>query len=813
MNRLAIPLRVCKHTVAIALSAALVWSTVPVPVFAAAAESAKKLFAQGQAAEAHEDYDGAYEDFRKAYAKDPNDLRMRAAYYRLRQSASSTHVTQGRKLVDQGNLQAALSEFLRAGEIDPGNEAAVQEINRLRGKMAGTAPVRSETSLSDAAAEEIEDVGAPVRLKPVSNEPLTLHMTQDSKVIYQAIGKAAGINVLFDPDYTPKSIPVELTNVTLMDALRIVGTISNTFWRPITENTIFVAQNSRSKHTELDEEAVQTFYLSNAWQQNDLNDVQTALRNVMANAKVYGVPSQNAIVVRATPDELILAQKIVNDLDKARPEVVVDVAIMEVDKDKLRNIGLTWPGSISFALQPPTTSTSTTSTTTTTTGTTTAPTLTLDNLANLNANSFAITVGAATANLLMTDSNSRILQNPRIRATDGQKADLKIGQRIPIATGSYQTGATTAITSSLVNTQFTYIDVGVEIEMTPTVHFDHDVTLKLKMTDSSEANQVTISGVTEPIIANKSTEQTIRLREGEATILAGILQKSDLVSISGIPGLGELPLLKYVFGQKQHEVIDDEIVFVLIPHVVRGPELSPLNLRRIDTGSGTTIQLRHTSDGEAKPAQATPPPAQPRPTGAQNQNRPIPGVSPLKGQTADIAATSALAQMRQQTDSDLPKVGNPTPTPAGPSNSSGPASPSAPISFALNGPSASPAAGASFPVSVALNGGTDVSSVPLQIKYDSAKLTLMNVDTGDFLGKDGQAVALVHRDDGPGMITIAASRPPGTAGVTGSGAVCVLTFQAKTAGASDIVVTHPGALDSAQRPITASAQPAHIVVH
>jgi general secretion pathway protein D len=809
MNRLAIPLRVSKNTVAIALSAALVCSTVPVPVFAAAAESAKKLFAQGQAAEAREDYDAAYEAFRKAYAKDPNDLRMRAAYYRLRQSASSTHVSQGRKLVDQGNLQAALSEFLRGVEIDPGNEAAIQEINRLRGKMTG-APVRSETSLSDAGAEEIEDVGAPVRLKPVSNEPLTLHMTQDSKVIYQAIGKAAGINVLFDPDYTPKSIPVELTNVTLMDALRIVGTLSNTFWRPITENTIFVAQNSRSKHTELDEEAVQTFYLSNAWQQNDLNDVQTALRNVMANAKVYGVPSQNAIVVRATPDELILAQKIVNDLDKARPEVVVDVAIMEVDKDKLRNIGLTWPGSISFALQPPnTTSTSTTtSTTNTTTGTTTAPTLTLDNLANLNANSFAITVGAATANLLMTDSNSRILQNPRIRATDGQKASMKIGERIPIATGSYQTGATTAITSSLVNTQFTYIDVGVNIEMTPTVHFDHDVTLKLKIEDSSEANQVTISGVTEPIIANKSSEQTIRLREGEATILAGILQKQDLISISGIPGLGELPLLKYVFGQKQHEVIDDEIVFVLIPHVVRGPELSPLNLRRIDTGSGTTIQLRHTSDGEAKPAQGTQPAAQPHPTGAQNQNRPIPGVTPLKGQTADIAATSALAQMRQQNDSDVPKIGGPAPAGVG-----GAASPSAPISFVLNGPSASPAAGATFPVSVALSGGKDVSSVPLQIQYDPGKLTLMNVDSGDFLGKDGQAVALVHRDDGPGLITIAASRPPGTAGVTGSGAVCTLTFQAKTAGASDIVLTHPGALDSAQRPITASAQPAHIVVH
>jgi general secretion pathway protein D len=809
MNRLTIPLQVCRNTTAIALSVALACGTLPVPVFAAV-DSAKKLYALGQSDEAREDYDGAFEAYKKAYAKAPNDLRMRAAYYRIRQNASSLHVTQGRKLVDQGNPQAALSEFLRAAEIDPGNEAAIQEINRLRSKQTGI-PVRSETSLSDSGEEEIENVGAPVQLKPVSNEPLTLHMTQDSKVIYQAIGKAAGINVLFDPDYNGKQIPVELTNVTLMDALRIVGTISNTFWRPITENTIFVAQNSRSKHTELDEEAVQTFYLSNAWQQNDLNDVQTALRNVMANAKVYGVPSQNAIVVRATPDELILAQKIVNDLDKARPEVVVDVAIMEVDKDKLRNIGLTWPGSISFALQPPSTSTTTN---TTTTGTTTTNALTLDNLANLNANSFAITVGAATANLLMTDSNSRILQNPRIRATDGQKATMKIGERIPIATGSYQTGATTAITSSLVNTQFTYIDVGVKIEMTPTVHFDHDVTLKLLIEDSSEASQVTISGVTEPIIANKSSEQTIRLREGEATILAGILQKQDLVSISGIPGLGELPLLKYVFGQKQHEVIDDEIVFVLVPHVVRGPEISPLNLRRIDTGAGQTIQLRHVSDSEAKPAQGNPPPAQPRPTGAQN---PLPaGAAPLKGQSAEVAASSAMAQLRQQVESDAPKIG----LPAGTSGAGGAVSQSTPVSFVLNAPPDSPAVGSTFPVSVALNGGKDVSSVPLQIRYDPSKMILVGVDDkGDLLGTDGQAVAFVHRDDdpdhqdGPGLITMVASRPPGTAGVTGSGHICVLTFQAKQAGASDVVVTRPGALDSAQRPIAASAQNAHIVVH
>jgi general secretion pathway protein D len=813
MNRFAIPLRVCRNTIAVGLGAVLIFSTFSVPV--SAADSAKKLFVLGQSAENREDYDAAYEAYRKAYAKSPNDLRMRAAYYRLRQTASSVHVTQGRKLLDKGDENAALAQFLRATEIDPGNEAAIQEVGKIRSKQSPV-PVRGESSLSDAAEQSIEGVGAPAELKLVSDEPLTLNMTQDSKVIYQAIGKAAGINVLFDPDYNGKRIPIELTNVSLMDALRIVGTISNTFWRPITENTIFVAANTRAKRTELDEQAVQTFYLSNAWQTNDLNDVQTALRNVLGgNVKVYGVPSQNAIVVRATPDELTLTQKIINDLDKARPEVVVDVAIMEVDKDKLRNIGLSWPGSISFALQPPTSST--TSTTTSTTGTTTTNALTLDNLANLNANNFAVTVSSATANLLLSDSDTKILQNPRIRATDGQKATMKIGQKIPIATGSYQTGATTAITSSLVNTQFQYQDVGVNIEMTPTVHFDHDVTLKLKIEDSSEAGTETISGVTQPIFAQKTSEQTIRLREGESSILSGILDKQDIVSSSGIPFLSELPLFKYIFGSKSHEVIDDEVVFVLTPHVVRGQELSPLNLRRIDTGSGQTIELRRTASNQVKPVQGTPNAAQAQPYGVQN--RPASGLAPLKGQTAEAAVSSAMAQLRQQSESGVPNLGGTPPAQAplaqaAPSQPAGPVGASAPspISFVLTPPATAPAAGANFPLAVTLNGAKDISAVPLQIQYDASKLTLINVDGGDLLGKDGQAIALVHRDDGPGMITIAASRPPGTAGVSGSGAVCVLTFQAKQAGESDVIITHPGAMDSAQRPVAASAQNAHIVV-
>ena len=664
-------------------------------------------------------------------------------------------------------------------EIDPSNDLARQDIQKARDRLS-TTKSNQETSIPENKAEELSEVGSPVQLKPISNEPLTLHMTEDSKVVYQTVGKAAGINVLFDPEYTSKRIQVDIANVSLLDALRIVGVSSGTFWHPVTSNTIFVAMNTRAKRQELEEEAVQTFYLANTAQQNDLNDIQTALRNLLVNAKLYGVPSQSAIVMRATPDELLLAQKLINDLDKSRPEVVVDVALLEVNRDKTRTLGVQLPGSFGLQLQPPnaTTTTTTGGTTggTTTGGTTTGSTtnLTLNNLAHLNATNFAVTVGAATANFLLSDSDTKVLQNPSIRATDGQKADLKIGERIPVATGSYQTGAATAVVSSLVNTQFTYLDVGVEIEITPIVHYDRDVTLKIKLVSSQEQGSTNIGGITEPIISQRTADQVVRLKEGEVNILGGFLQKQDLTSIGGTPGLGELPILKWIFSSTQHEVQDDEIIFMLTPHVVRATEISPLNLQEIDTGTGTNVELRRISapgnrpNGQATVTDGLPPGLQPH------------TVAP------PTAATPAAA------------------TPGSAAPGSGPtaaAPPSGSVSLQIVPPPATPKVGSTFKVAINLSGGQDIFSVPMQLRYDNSKLALINVDTGDYLGHDGQAIALVHRDDGVGNVVISASRPPGVAGVTGSGTVCVLTFQANAAGDAALQIIRASAKNSAQQAV------------
>jgi general secretion pathway protein D len=813
------------------------------------AESANTDFKLGQKAEAREDYDSAFELYQKALKKDPKDTRARIALTRVRVTASSVHVTNGRKLLAAGDTTGALGEFMHAAEIDPSNEAAQQEIAKVRQKQGQSAPV-PEGAMPEppAEAQELESVGAPVELKPVSNEPLSLHMVEDAKVIYQAIGKAAGINVLFDPDYNSKRIQVDLNSVSLLDALRIVGTMSNTFWRPITSNTIFVALNSRTKRTELDEEAVQTFYLTNAWQQNDLNDVQTALRNVMPNAKVFGVAGQNAIVMRGTPDELLLAQQLIDDLDKARGEVVVDIAVLEVSKNWERTLGIAWPTSVGISLQPSCTETnscssSSSSTTTSTTGTsTTSPTL--YTLANLNSTNFAVTVGSATLNLLLTDDNTKVLQSPRIRATDAQKASMKIGSRIPIATGSYQTGAATALVSSLVNTQFQYQDVGVNIEMTPNVHYDHEVTLKIKIEVSAESGTVTISGVTEPIISQRVVDQVIRLREGEASILGGIEDKQEQVNWTGIPGLSAIPILKYIFGSKDHIIQDDDLVFVVVPHIVRSQQLNQSNLRVIDTGEGQSIDLRHTDheDAASSPSAALPPV---RPVSLQQASTANTIVSSIPGQSAIESAPQMLAQLRADMAAtggpattaqiDAPAAGAPLNSPVSPAppaqpatnppagSQAAPASRPAPAaaqtaanpagaSFSLNVPATPQASGASFQVPVVLNGAADVSAVALQLRYDPAKLSMINVSAGDFLTRDGQPASPISSDRPVGNLTVVASRPPGTHGVSGTGVVCVLTFQAKASGASDVSISRASVVNSTQQQVQAATAQGSVVV-
>jgi len=335
--------------------------------------------------------------------------------------------------------------------------------------------------------------------------------------------------------------------------------------------------------------------------------------------------------------------------------------------------------------------------------------------------------------------------------------------------------------------------------MTPTVHFDRDVTLKIKIEVTSQSGSVTISQVTEPIISQRVVDQVIRLREGEASILGGIQNKQETANSTGIPGLGSIPILKYIFGSKDHTISDDELVFLVVPHVVRSQSLEQLNLRTVDTGAGTSIELRHTSAESSTPNPESKPAANP----ANPSTNTKPSVGTVPGQSALAAAPAALNQLRQAAET----TGN-----ASPANPPAPTPQSSKVKFALTQQPALITPGATFQISVVLTGGTDIAAVPLQMSYDPAALSLLNVDNGDFLGRNGQAVALVHRDDGPGSVNINASLPPGAAGINGAGVICVLTFQAKAAGDSVIAITRSSAVNSSQQQLAAEGARINIQV-
>jgi general secretion pathway protein D len=748
-------------------------------ILPAIADKAKTLFEKGEDAESRENYEEAYNLYKQAWNLKPKDLRYKSSFERLRFKAAATIVHHGQGLREQGKLQEALADFQKAALIDPSLFIAQQEMKRtLQMLNEKENPPPQAAGPPGSLERKIREASGPVELAPISVVPITVKLTEDSKVIYQTIGQLAGINVLFDPDYTSRRIKVELNGVTLEDALQISALESKTFWRPVTSNTIFVAQDNPAKRKELEQSVLKTFYLQNLSQPTELQDVVNAIRAVLDVQRVQQLLSQNALVVRGTPDQIALAEKLVEDLDKVRPEVIVDIAVMQVSKDKSRTLGLSPPTSATVTLQSninttPTTSTTTTGTTTTGTGTTG---LELNTLGNLNATDFQVTIPSANLSAVMGDTDTKMLQNPQVRALDNQKATLKIGERVPVATGSFQPGIGGVGINPLVNTQFQYLDVGVNIDVTPHVHADREVTLKITMEISSVVGQSSIGGISQPIIGQKKIEHEIRLKDGESSLIGGILDDSQTRSLAGIPGLAQIPILGYLFGQRTQDHSQDETVFAITPHIIRGTTLNELNQRAIDIGTANAIELRHMSRPQTAPAGQTP--ANPASPGGAPAN-PNPG-TPAPAQTP----TQGAAPGTQGSANFLFDPGQITATKGG-----------------------------TFVVNLLISGAQNVYSVPVQVNYDPAKLQLVNVSNGGFLSQDGQAVALVHReDDTTGTLQITATRPPGAGGVSGQGAVVTMTFQAKASGQTPLTITRGGARDPALQAITVNGAQASITV-
>jgi len=583
------------------------------------ADDASAAFKRGVKAEAQNNYDAAYEAYKQAYQLKAKDPKYQAAYTRVRFYAAQQHVQAGQLLRDAAKYAEALVEFQRAAEIDHASFIALQEVRRTTDMLrkqtlrAESAPTKAQSPLSKMA----EEVEGPVELKTLSTTPINLRMSETADKIYKVLGKLAGINVLFDSDYKPPKVSIELNDVTPREALDMLALQSRTFWQPASANTIFVAADSKRK--ELQGNVMKTFYLKNVSSTAELQEAANTVKGILDITRMQLIPTQSAVILRGTTAQMILAEKLFTDIDKAKPEVVIDIAVMQVNRSRLRTIGTNPPTSASVTLVPGGLGSSGSSGS--------GGGFTFNSLRDLTANNFAVSIPGATFSYLMSDSNTKLIQNPEIRALDNEKATLKIGDRVPIATGSF--AGTQGGVSPLVNTQFQYLDVGVNIDITPHVHSDNEVTLKMVLEISSVTGQQNLGGVSQPIIGQRRIEHETRLLDGEVNLVGGILEETETTSLSGYPWLAKLPVLKYLFGQEEKDRQENEIVFAITPHIVRSQDVTEQNLRLVDVGTGNATVVRQ-KDPAVEASSASP-----------SANRvPQGGAAQLKDQKSTKAGTA-----------------------------------------------------------------------------------------------------------------------------------------------------------------------------
>lgn len=569
-------------------------------------DEAKAAYKRGLRAQSHKQYDAAYESFQQAYALKPKEPKYMTAYLRSRAYAAAQHVANGMKLRDDLKLQEALTEFQRAVEIDSTNFVAAQEVRRTAALLKkqtepGALAPKPESPLAKLAAE----AEGPADLEPYPDNPITLRMTTTADNVYRTLGKLGGINVLFDLDYKPQRIAIELNEVMLREALGMIALQSKTFWRPISPKAIFVA--SEGKRKEFEPNVMTTFYLRNASTPPELQEVVATLKGILEINRIQVNPTRSSITVRGTPDQLVLAEKLISDADKAKAEVVIDIAVMQVSRDRLNTWGTTVPTSTSVSPQSSGTTGST------------SPTV---KIGSVNGTNLVVPIPSASFTLLMSDSNTKILQKPQLRALDNEKATLKIGDRVPIATGSFTPGIGAGGISPLVNTQFQYLDVGVNIDITPHIHSDHEVTLKMVLEISSVTGSQNIGGINQPVIGQRRIEHETRLEDGDVNLVGGILEDSETRSLSGYPWLTKIPILKYLFGQENKDHRENEIVFAITPHIVRAEEITDENLRLLDVGTSSSIGLRYRESKPAKSKDSQSPPTAPSPAQSRERRQP-----------------------------------------------------------------------------------------------------------------------------------------------------------------------------------------------
>jgi general secretion pathway protein D len=544
------------------------WLTVLVAALLVQACASSGALSTARAAETRQDYDSAVAAYTAALRRDPDNKEARLGLERAKLRASQDHFARGRRLSATGKLEEALIELQIAAELTPTNGDIQAELRVLRAQL------RNQIAVREDGKTRLEALVDQSRTAPLPGSDLPSDVTlPDSLVfreasardIFSAIGKFADISIAFDPTYRDQAVSIDLRHVTLDEALTSLTSATRTFWRVTAPRTVAVVPDTQAKRREYEEEVVRTFYLSNA----DLKETIDILRIVVDARRIAAMTATNAITIKDTPERVTAAGRIITAIDKARPEVVIDVELLEVDRTHLNEFGL--------QLASPTE----------------APTG-IDGQVNINRDGFTLrdlttltqsgvyltNLPALYYRLLKTDNATRILANPQLRTAEGMPAQARFGERVPVPVTTFAPIAQGGVQTQPI-TSFNYENIGVNIDITPRTHHDDAVSLAVKV-ELSSISGTGFGGL--PTFGNRSISTVIRLKDGETNMLAGLIRDEERRALSGVVGLSDLPLIGRLFAHNQKETKETDIILTLTPRIVRVLELTPTDLAAFRVG-------------------------------------------------------------------------------------------------------------------------------------------------------------------------------------------------------------------------------------
>ncbi len=593
----------------------MAWLVVAAALAAGCATST--AFRDGRKAERADDYDRAVVEYTKALKEDPDNFDARQALERAKLRAAELHFARGRRLYATGKFEDALVELQLASEMNPTDGEIDAELRRtrvgLRTKLA--TPIDGKTRLESLVERSRDMQPAGLDLPRDVKLPSSAMVFRDAGVrdVVTIIARLANVNVVFDPAFRDASITIELRDPEFESALTSVTSSTRNFYKVTAPRTITIVPDTPAKRREYEDEVVRTFYLSNA----ELKETIDLLRIVVDLRRLAGVPGTNAITIKDTPERLAAAGRIIAAIDKSRPEVVIDVELLEVDRRRLREFGLqiaSPPGSPS---SPGISGSADVN----------QAGLTLESLRQLtSADVFLTGVPALYYRLLKSDTNTRALASPQLRTAEGIPAQAKFGERVPVPVTVFSPIATGGVPQQPV-TSFNYENIGVNIDITPRVHHNDDVSLAVKVEVSNVSGEG-FGGL--PTFGNRFINTVIRLKDGETNMLAGLIRDDERRVLDGVPGLSDLPIVGRLFSRNRRETQETDIILTLTPHIVRVLDLTESDLRpfRLGGDRGSAPAADAPAPSQPAPGRDEPPPVPPGPRPAVPITPPEPTPAP-----------------------------------------------------------------------------------------------------------------------------------------------------------------------------------------